>query len=224
MYDVAASTTERHAANVYAAGGDASDLTYRGSTTLEQLLNGAWADDVFTFGDIKLSQYPIGMPGSDAVRGNVKQENLGLGRNSTLLNALYESKQITSHSYSWWWRKTGPIEKMDGSMVLGGYDRAKVSGENYTQSVATPKIACQSGLQVSISDLRLDFLNGTTASILQGPARKSIDACLEPHNPSVAMLQAPYITSFEELTGTHNVGSTEPTDLTDGLLYESQHT
>ena len=164
------------------------------------------------------------MPGSDAVRGNVKQENLGLGRNSTLLNALYESKQITSHSYSWWWGQTGTNDKMDGSIVLGGYDRAKVSGDNYTQSVAIPEFSCQSGMQVSISDLRLDFPNGTTASILQGPARKSIDACLEPHNPSVVMLQEQYITTFEELTGTHNVGSTASTDLTDGLLYESQHT
>ncbi|KAK3686415.1 hypothetical protein LTR37_019846 [Vermiconidia calcicola] len=149
--------------------------------------------------------FPLGMPGffSD---GGATQNMLGLGINSTVLNALQAAGKIASRSYSYWWGQMGAPEnvQMDGSIVFGGYDMAKVSGTPYTKSLINPEVNCGSGMRVTISDLILGFPNGTQGSIL---GHKQIFACLTPDFPVLmTMPEDPYYRIFEGLTGTNNIG------------------
>jgi hypothetical protein len=149
----------------------------------------------------------MGMPGYDYAAQFDTQNNIGFGVNSTFLNALQAAGKIASRSYSWWWGRTGATEdaQMDGAIVFGGYDRAKVTGKPYTQNLIPPEVNCQSGMRMTISDLILNFPNGTLASILQ---HKQISACLQPDFPVLMTLPTdPYYETFEQLTNTHNVGS-----------------
>jgi hypothetical protein len=103
---------------------------------------------------------------------------------------------------------------MDGSVVFGGYDRAKTSGTRYTQNLVLPQVNCLSGMRVTISDLRLDFPNGTVTSIL---GHKQINACLQPDYPVLMTIPAdPYYDTFESLTHTRSIGSQLANEITAG--------
>ena len=107
---------------------------------------------------------------------------------------------------------------MDGQIVFGGYDAAKVSGTNYTMPLAPPRQECHSSMSVTISDISLGFPNGTTTSIT---SPNIIIACILPHYPLIVTLpQVPFYDSFEIHTGTKNVGRGGGTGIDfGGMLY-----
>ena len=76
--------------------------------------------------------------------------SLGSGSNSTILNALKASGQIASRSWSLFWGRTGATTntQLKGSFVFVGYDRAKVSGANYTRSFSSSKSSCSTSMLV----------------------------------------------------------------------------
>lgn len=106
--------------------------------------------------------------------------SLGLGNNSTMLEQLFQSNQISSRSYGLWWGLDGGDEadQMDGNLVLGGYDAAKTKGSNFTGQFTTV-LGCPSGLIIDVNDVRLNFPNGTQTTLLRSSGN-SINMCIKP--------------------------------------------
>jgi Eukaryotic aspartyl protease len=107
---------------------------------------------------------------------------LGLGTRSTILNGLYNAGVIASRSFSIYFGLTGADKEhqMDGNLVLGGYDAAKFTGQNYT-STLTPQSGCDNGLLTFVSDILMDFPNGTSQSIIGQASGSALKMCSEPN-------------------------------------------
>ncbi|KAK4554535.1 hypothetical protein LTR86_008389 [Recurvomyces mirabilis] len=148
------------------------------------------------------------MPGFDFGGRFDSQANIGLGANSTLLNALVDAGHIASRTYSYWWGIDNPNTNvaMDGQIVFGGYDAAKTTGPNITSTLLNWTAPCPSGMYLTLTDVVLDFPNGTTSSIL---SPSSLSACIQPDFPVVMnMPDNPYYSRFENLTETSAVNRT----------------
>lgn len=169
-----------------------------------------WAKDTLRAGNTTLDDFPIGMPGFEFGGIFDTQANIGLGRNSTLLNALREKGHISSRTYSFWWgiNSASPSNSMDGQLVLGGYDAAKVMGPNITQKLLPSAVQCGSGMYVTVTNMIMGFPNGTKADML---APSLYSACIQLDWPTVASFRYdPFMERFENDTGTFQ--DTTPSD------------
>ena len=125
---------------------------------------------------LSFPRFPIGVN-----RGTVDRHNgLGLGRNSTLLNRLFSNGSIASRTYSYWhgWTGTEASQQVDGLLTFGGYDAAKVSGNNITLPFSND-INC-SGYVVTINDIQMNLKNGSNISIIGASAGSALQACINP--------------------------------------------
>ncbi len=151
---------------------------------------------------ISLANFPFGVN-----RGKSDNRNgLGMGRNSTLMNALVSNGTISSKSWSFWngWTGAEAQHQMDGSLILGGYDAAKISGRNITLPFSNEN-DCSQGYLVTISDIKLNLVNGSTPSIL-GPSHGSaMKACVAPDYPIIS-LSIDIWTAFVEASGVTELG------------------
>lgn len=102
--------------------------------------------------------------------------SIGLGLNSSLLDALNASGKIMSSTWSVFWGLIGAEaqNQMDGSVILGGFDRAKTTGNNLTLPVQTAT-DCRTGLVVMVQDISMEFASGKAQSILDSPLEMCID-------------------------------------------------
>ncbi|CAD6441237.1 83daef0f-924e-4d40-95f0-5487f05f15bb [Sclerotinia trifoliorum] len=162
------------------------------------------SDNITLSSNVSILNFPIGIPKADwGEQGYYPQMAIGLGANSTILNTLYSSGQIASRTWSMFWGRTGATAatQLDGGFVFGGYDRAKVVGANYTRSLTYSRPSCFSGMLVTITNMVLNFPNGTDASIFGGIESDAIQACIEPSYPVLLTVPTdPYFNNFEELT------------------------
>ena len=69
---------------------------------------------------------------------------------------------------------------MDGSLTLGGYDSAKISGKNLTLPFSNNDFDCLAGLIVTITDIQMNLQNGSDISILGASRGSAMKACLAP--------------------------------------------
>jgi hypothetical protein len=145
------------------------------------------------------------MPKSDwGEEGYHPQAAIGLGRNSTLLNALVSTGKIASRSWAMFWGRQGVTAdaQMDGNFVFGGYDRAKASGSNFTQGLVYSNTACSTGMLVTITDISLNWSNGTTTSLYDGSQSAAMSACIVPDYPVLMTIPyEPYFKRFSGVTG-----------------------
>lgn len=89
---------------------------------------------------------------------------------------------------------------MDGQLVLGGYDAAKVTGPNITQKLMPSTANCQSGMYLTITNMVLGFPNGTKSDML---APSMLSACIWLDWPVITSLRYdPFVYRFETATGT----------------------
>ena len=135
------------------------------------------------------------------------QANIGLGLNSTLLNALIADGRIASRSYSYWWGLNSATltSAMDGQLVFGGYDAAKAMGPKITQKILPWTVACPSGMLVTVFNMGLSFPNGTRADML---APSVVSACLQPDWPFLMSPRYdPFYERFGNLTDTTHVNN-----------------
>lgn len=216
LFDPQDSNTFHPTSSVEAAGGDPSDVQ---RTLGQHYWESAWANDDIRLGNASLLQFPIGMPQMSSGSIFDAQHNIGLGSNSTILNALLKSGRIASKTWSWYWGLEGVSgeSQLDGSLVLGGYDKAKTIGSRYTQDLVLPEENCQSGMRLTVTDVRLDFPNGTTTGVL---GDKQILACLQPDFPVLmTMPEDPYYNNFQSLTHTQYVATTLANGISAGPIY-----
>ena len=198
-YDKSVSTTASNNLDVHGAGGDPSD-TFRALST--HIWYNDWVTDTLQAENTTLEDFPIGMPGFDVGGIFDTQANIGLGRNSTLLNALHDKGHITSRTYSFRWglNSASSSLSMDGQLVLGGYDAAKVTGLNITQKLLPSTVGCGSGMYLTVTNIILGFPNGTQADML---APSVITACIQLDFPSVASFRSdPFMERLQNYTGT----------------------
>ncbi|KAI0536934.1 aspartic peptidase domain-containing protein [Xylaria digitata] len=161
--------------------------------------------DVFKLNDnVSIDDFAINVPLSDwKEEGYRPMMGLGLGSNSTVLSALKTGKHIASRVWSMFYGLTGADDyaQLDGILVLGGYDKAKVSGQPYTLDLQI-KPGCPTGMLLTIDDMILHFPNGTSASIVT-PSGSGFSSCITPEYPGLMTLHYdPYFVEFERITDT----------------------
>lgn len=179
-------------------------IAAEGAYPQDSTLSCNWlTDDLTLNSNVTLNKFPIGLSVQDqGNQGYYPQAGLGLGKDSSLLQTLSTSKQIASRSWGMFGGREGPQEssQMDGSLVLGGYDEAKVAGSNYTQPLSYS--GCDTGMLVTISDIVLNLSNNQNTSLFDGSHSTALSACISPHMPMLMSLPLdPYMSTFETITG-----------------------
>ena len=130
---------------------------------------------------LTLSNYSIGVETEPEI-GN--RNSLGLARNSTFLNRLLSAGLINSKTWGYHagWIGAETQHQLDGSLVLGGYDEAKKSGQNSIFSFSNVP-DCLSGFLITIHDIEMNFLDGQNISLSDPSAGSAMNACLQPSLP-----------------------------------------
>ena len=107
----------------------------------------------------------------------------------------------------------GPEAKyqMDGNVVLGGYDQAKMTGANVTMPINNLDL-CMSGFVISITDIQMNLKNGSNPSILGEQRGSSMRACIEPNRDYMSV-------AYDIWAGFVNVSGVEETDRTKGPFH-----
>ncbi|PGH11757.1 hypothetical protein AJ80_07018 [Polytolypa hystricis UAMH7299] len=190
-----------------------ASTTYKNDSATPQLDNGLmsfrfeWGRDTMTLKpNVSLHGLPIRVS-RDAMERNEyhTQMAFSLKPNSTLLDALHTNGHIMSRSWSIFHGHTGRTSHLDGSFVFGGFDRAKTSGQNYTGDLIFSNPRCPTGMLVTITDIALNFLNGTNSSLLNYDRSTSsltaLAACIQPDLPLLmALPSGDVLKRFGELT------------------------
>ncbi|RYP50188.1 hypothetical protein DL768_004244 [Monosporascus sp. mg162] len=162
--------------------------------------------DVFKINEnITLDDFSLGVPLQDwAQQGYHPMMAFGLGEDSTILRALKSGNHIASRTWSMFFGWTGANSntQLDGTFVFGGYDRAKVYGQGYTQDLKRDE-RCATDMLVVIDDVVLNFPNGTDASIVAKTSSGPFEACIIPDYPvMMTIAYDPYMLAFIEHTNT----------------------
>ena len=165
--------------------------------------NDTWGTDTLLVNTtLSVPDFPLGI-----FRGSTDTQNtLGLGRNSTLLNALVSAGEIASRTYSIFQGWTGSQNQYhtDGSLILGGYDSAKIRGNNITLPFAVQG-NCNNGFIVSVTDITMNLNNGSNVSIIGSSQGSAMRACIEP-NFSPITLSEEIWWAFTNVTGAAETG------------------
>lgn len=164
-----------------------------------------WAEDTLSFGsNTSLSSFEFAIPLKDLNQAFTSQSELGLGRNSSILCALVSGGDIGTKVHSIFWGLVGgPADKQTpGSLILGGLDRSLIAdqNDNYTAQLYQGT-KCGTGMVVTISDILLNWPNGTDMSIFMGSQSAAIQACISPSFAGLISLPLNYYEYFYSLAG-----------------------
>jgi hypothetical protein len=165
--------------------------------------NNSYVGDWLQIADELMIDFPVGIVLADwGEQGYFPMNALGFGLNSSVYRALLSQQRIVSRSVSMFWGLQGPNKhsQLDGTFVIGGYDQAKVSGPNYTMPLAKNDDNCNTKMVVTITDLVLNFANGTDASLFNGTHNTALKACVDPSYPVLMTLPLPYFKVFQNFT------------------------
>jgi hypothetical protein len=127
--------------------------------------------------DTSLADFPVDVNVASASRRNM----LGVGVNSTVLDYLRKSSKINANVWSYFEGLYGvtEIENMDGHVVFGGYDAAKIRGSPFTQAKSPSDKACLTNLMISVSDILID-VDGQSTSLVGNLPGSGIQMCIDP--------------------------------------------
>lgn len=202
------STTFAKASNLVTAGGAPQEITTSGTELgVKRLVSTSLSGtESLAVASAKSLTLPIGIPRLRWDNGYTILSPLGLGSNSTYLNALVQAGHIPSRVWSiFWGRMWTDVGAMDGHVVLGGYDQEKVIGPNFTQPLDySEETGCWTGMKVTISNLLVNFRNGTDFSIL--PRNSAIQTCIVPHRQLLLEAPSSIVDAFEDATQMSNIG------------------
>jgi hypothetical protein len=191
------------------SAGGASDSVPNSQVTVDTTAAKWFQDDLVLASNATISTFPMAILGSAAGGDYVTENLLGLGPNSTILNALKARGSIASRTWSFFWGLNGATtsSQMDGSLIFGGYDAAKTTGQSVTAPLRhVVGQNCPSGMAVTISDMLLNFPNGSSPSIFAAAGVGPLAACLEPEFPTLMTLPLDIWQTFNDLAGGDNIG------------------
>lgn len=140
--------------------------------------------------NVSLGDFPIGRATNSSNWGLQAYDPLniiGMSSGSLFLDTLYQTGKISSRSFGYFWglEGTSPRDQLDGSFVIGGYDKAKTIGTAYTGTISV-QANCPTGMIVTIRDILLNFRNGTDKSIFPSDnGGTALLACVYPELPSL---------------------------------------
>ncbi|RSL67029.1 hypothetical protein CEP53_003187 [Fusarium sp. AF-6] len=167
--------------------------------------------------ELTLKSFPMAQPvaseGTWGLYGASPQHLLGVGTESTVLSALKNSGRIASRSVGYYWGldSVGSKDDTPGSMVFGGYDRAKTFGDGDEMDFTLGHDSCRTNMMISISGLTLNFRNGTDLSLFASSNQeKPLRACVVPQNPYIMSLnKEPYFDNLLDAIGSKYMGSSK---------------
>jgi hypothetical protein len=119
----------------------------------------------------------------------VNKGELGLGKNSSFLNALASGSKIASKSYSFFWGTDSTIsnDPRNGSLTVGGYDQSLIGdAPNTTTKFNRNQWKCREGMVVDLTGLALQSESRGTQNLMNGTEK--LQACVVPTLSSVLTL------------------------------------
>ncbi|EEU42215.1 uncharacterized protein NECHADRAFT_79911 [Fusarium vanettenii 77-13-4] len=167
--------------------------------------------------ELTLKSFPMAQPVASedtwGLYGASPQHILGVGTESTVLSALHNAGRIASRSVGYYWGmdSVGSKDDTPGSLVFGGYDRAKTYGDGDEMDFTLGKDSCRSKMMVSISGLSLNLRNGTDVSLFASSnQQKPLRACIVPQNPYIMSLKRePYFDKLLDAIGSKFVNASK---------------
>ena len=95
------------------------------------------------------------------------------------LTALSTAGVLASRTWGYFhgWTGTGATTQLDGNLVLGDYDKAKIIGTNLTLPLSLEP-NCVSGLLITVSNVVLNLRNGSEVSIMGGSKGRALRGCV----------------------------------------------
>jgi len=152
---------------------------------------------------------------------SLPQSSLGLGRQSSFLDYLYNSGKLASRSWALFWGREAGDNPLDGSLSFGGFDMAKTSGSNMTQPLSSlaDMALCPSSLIAFVTDIQLKFSNGTNVSLFGQAPETAMRTCIKPDIPLITFPENIYNNFRAAAGGTYLGPSTSYKPW--GLQYET---
>jgi hypothetical protein len=141
---------------------------------------------------IEMSSHEFGLRAGTS-HEYVNKGELGLGKNSTFLNALASGQKIASKTYSFFWGIDATISDhpRNGSLTLGGYDQALIGdAKNTTTKFTRDQWKCREGIIVTLTGLALQSEGAGTQNIMED--LETMQACVVPTLSSVLTLPSSY--------------------------------
>ncbi|KAI1452190.1 acid protease [Annulohypoxylon moriforme] len=171
--------------DIVVAGGATIEAQAQEGTGIGDLISASVSGiDEFVLNSIKgFGNFPVGLPTINWDNSDTMSHAMGMGMNSTIINALFEAGQISSRVWSLFWGRmwVNDDSAVDGSLVFGGYDQQKIIGSKHVQALDfSENTGCWTGMKVSILNItRRRF--GSATSLLD-PSTE-IMACIVPQHP-----------------------------------------
>ncbi|KAI0885840.1 acid protease [Annulohypoxylon maeteangense] len=195
------STTWVNTTNITVAGGASTETESQADTTISKLITSSFGGtDTFTLNTTSdLADFPVGVPTVKWDDGPIMLHAMGMGTNSTILNALFKAGRIGSRVWSIFWGRmwVDDDDAIDGSVVFGGYDEQKTIGRGYTQPLDfSEDSGCWTGMKVLISKIALQDMN---ANLLEPSVQ--LTACIVPQHQLLLNGPSSIISNFELTTG-----------------------
>ena len=175
-----------------------------------------WGTDTMNLNSsLSIPKFPLGISRDEGEPMNT----LGFGHNSTLLNILALNGSIASRTWSFWqgWTGAQTQYQMDGSLVLGGYDSAKVTGQNITVPLNMSDLNCN---LVNVTDIKMNLKNGSSPSLFAPFGLSRVLGCPEPHFGTV-FLHSDMWDLFLEISGSTYVDRSVSSVNFYGMLVET---
>lgn len=126
-----------------------------------------------------------------------------------MLTFLKTTGAIGSKSWGFWqgWTGAEASQQLDGSLIIGGYDEAKLTGPNVTLPIQYDD-SCPGGLLITVTDITMNLKNGSDLSILGASHASALRVCV---NPTPSFIGMPYDmwTGFLNNSGSTEVGRSD---------------
>ncbi|KAL9125911.1 MAG: hypothetical protein Q9217_004946 [Psora testacea] len=156
---------------------------------------------------VSLLNFPVGIIRTQGAFGAVPDTNtFGLSKSSALLNTMKSSGNIASNTFGFFvgWVGAQTKYQMDGNLILGGYDQAKITGDNVTLPIGYQN-GCASGYVIAVTDITMNLKNGSNSSILGESQGSAIKACVEPDVDWIS-INADIWSPFVTISGVKEIG------------------
>jgi hypothetical protein len=119
---------------------------------------------------------------------------LGIGSNSTFVNTLVASGAAPANSWGLWVGSRSVWDPVDGLMVIGGFDTARINGQSQTFESFNTCFMC-----TVVADLTYEHSNGSKLSLFTNRS-EILQIALQPFSHTLSLPQDIY-DNFQHATG-----------------------
>jgi hypothetical protein len=159
---------------------------------IDEKVDSNWTSDSVTFGNgAPIHEWRFGTPSNQLRDENSNgQAIIGVGVNSTFIDALRTTGNISSNAYSLFWGDEFTDEPRDGAFTLGGYDEAILGDSMVTKGFTRSEDRCAEGMIVEVTHMRLNHQEGPTIDLLDGLG--ALNVCVIPSLRAVMAVPREY--------------------------------